>query len=244
MARKRQNKACVRPTELFSKSAAGAHSAAQAAPTRTAQPTAIAFTLEQAQAELDRVTQWGRSLPICRALLTIEINRLRADGNAAVESPAAPEPSTTVTPKSPPVQIDACNDKKVTETAAMPSPRLAAAADPKHGADEQVARSSPPPAEDPSVPDTPEHWEQVAEEDSPVITQNNADTSQGEDTSSKIVPSAPQLTKAHVKIRIPVEEFPGYNFIGRLLGPRGATLKNLETSSKCRLFIRGRGSLR
>ena len=50
--------------------------------------------------------------------------------------------------------------------------------------------------------------------------------------------------KAQLKIRIPVEEYPGYNFVGRLLGPRGATLKQLELSSKCRLYIRGRGSLR
>ncbi|KAJ1471752.1 hypothetical protein T484DRAFT_1557393, partial [Baffinella frigidus] len=46
------------------------------------------------------------------------------------------------------------------------------------------------------------------------------------------------------QVRIPVQDYPGYNFIGRLLGPRGATLKQLENDSGCRLFIRGRGSLR
>ncbi|EKX52276.1 hypothetical protein GUITHDRAFT_39525, partial [Guillardia theta CCMP2712] len=46
------------------------------------------------------------------------------------------------------------------------------------------------------------------------------------------------------RLRIPVESFPGFNFIGRILGPRGATLKNLEAESGCRLYIRGRGSLR
>ena len=46
------------------------------------------------------------------------------------------------------------------------------------------------------------------------------------------------------QVRIPVNDFPGYNFIGRLLGPRGATLKQFENDSGCRLFIRGRGSLR
>ena len=35
-----------------------------------------------------------------------------------------------------------------------------------------------------------------------------------------------------------------FNFIGRLLGPRGVTLKNLQNKSGCRLYIRGRGSLR
>eukprot|EP00960_Hanusia_phi_P027939 747116-Hanusia_phi.AAC.3 len=50
--------------------------------------------------------------------------------------------------------------------------------------------------------------------------------------------------KKVLKIRIPVEVYPGFNFIGRILGPRGATLKNLEAESGCRLYIRGRGSLR
>lgn len=59
-------------------------------------------------------------------------------------------------------------------------------------------------------------------------------------------PTVKQLSgsKGILKIRIPIEDYPGYNFIGRLLGPRGATLKQLQSETGCRMFIRGRGSLR
>lgn len=35
-----------------------------------------------------------------------------------------------------------------------------------------------------------------------------------------------------------------FNFVGRLLGPRGNSLKRLESNTGCRIFIRGRGSIR
>jgi len=35
---------------------------------------------------------------------------------------------------------------------------------------------------------------------------------------------------------------PGYNFVGRILGPRGSTLKGLEAQYNCRIYIRGKGS--
>ncbi|CAD6196790.1 unnamed protein product [Caenorhabditis auriculariae] len=41
---------------------------------------------------------------------------------------------------------------------------------------------------------------------------------------------------------IPVAEFPTYNFIGRILGPRGMTAKQLEKDTGCRIMIRGRYS--
>ncbi|KAM3716506.1 RNA-binding protein [Dirofilaria immitis] len=46
------------------------------------------------------------------------------------------------------------------------------------------------------------------------------------------------------KIFIPVKEYPNYNFVGRILGPRGLTAKQLEEESGCRIMIRGRGSTR
>ncbi|VDM98267.1 unnamed protein product [Thelazia callipaeda] len=46
------------------------------------------------------------------------------------------------------------------------------------------------------------------------------------------------------KVFIPVNEFPKYNFVGRILGPRGLTAKHLEEESGCRIMIRGRGSIR
>jgi len=35
-----------------------------------------------------------------------------------------------------------------------------------------------------------------------------------------------------------------YNFVGRLLGPRGNSLKRVEASTDCRVLIRGRGSIK
>jgi hypothetical protein len=35
-----------------------------------------------------------------------------------------------------------------------------------------------------------------------------------------------------------------FNFIGRLLGPRGNSLKRIEASTGCRVFIRGKGSIK
>lgn len=40
-------------------------------------------------------------------------------------------------------------------------------------------------------------------------------------------------------VRIPVETYPTYNFIGRIIGPRGMTAKQLEKDTGCRIMIRG-----
>jgi len=71
-------------------------------------------------------------------------------------------------------------------------------------------------------------------------------TDEGEQAPTDVAENVaqPAVEKSQIKVRIPVHEYPGYNFIGRLLGPRGATLKHLENDTSCRLFIRGRGSLR
>lgn len=46
------------------------------------------------------------------------------------------------------------------------------------------------------------------------------------------------------KIYIPVKEFPGYNFIGLIIGPRGNTQKRMQNETNCRIAIRGRGSMK
>ena len=35
-----------------------------------------------------------------------------------------------------------------------------------------------------------------------------------------------------------------YNFVGRILGPRGLTAKQLEQETKCKIMVRGKGSMR
>lgn len=46
------------------------------------------------------------------------------------------------------------------------------------------------------------------------------------------------------KYYIPVSQYPEVNFVGLLLGPRGNTLKRLQLESKCKIAIRGRGSVK
>lgn len=46
------------------------------------------------------------------------------------------------------------------------------------------------------------------------------------------------------KMTIPTKEFPNFNFIGRLLGPRGMTAKQVELDTGCKILVRGHGSLR
>ncbi|CAF0830670.1 unnamed protein product [Didymodactylos carnosus] len=55
------------------------------------------------------------------------------------------------------------------------------------------------------------------------------------------------------KVFIPVQQHPEasimflngkFNFVGRILGPRGMTAKQLETDTGCKIMVRGRGSMR
>ncbi|XP_038990234.1 KH domain-containing protein At1g09660/At1g09670-like isoform X2 [Phoenix dactylifera] len=52
------------------------------------------------------------------------------------------------------------------------------------------------------------------------------------------------IVKKVIRLDVPIEKFPNYNFVGRLLGPRGNSLKRVETSTQCRVYIRGRGSVK
>ncbi|XP_068498767.1 KH domain-containing protein At5g56140-like isoform X2 [Phaseolus vulgaris] len=52
------------------------------------------------------------------------------------------------------------------------------------------------------------------------------------------------IVKKTVRVDIPVDTFPNFNFVGRLLGPRGNSLKRVEASTDCRVLIRGRGSIK
>ncbi|KAJ3867396.1 MAG: hypothetical protein NXY57DRAFT_885544 [Lentinula lateritia] len=46
------------------------------------------------------------------------------------------------------------------------------------------------------------------------------------------------------KVYIPVKEFPEINFFGLLVGPRGNSLKKMETESGAKISIRGKGSVK
>ncbi|KAE8694503.1 DNA binding protein, putative isoform 1 [Hibiscus syriacus] len=51
----------------------------------------------------------------------------------------------------------------------------------------------------------------------------------------------PKLQK---KLYIPMKEYPGYNFFGLIIGPRGNTQKRMENETGAKIVIRGKGSLK
>lgn len=59
-------------------------------------------------------------------------------------------------------------------------------------------------------------------------------------------PASPSsyIVKKILRLEIPVDSFPTFNFVGRLLGPRGNSLKRVEASTGCRVYIRGKGSIK
>ncbi|KAK2149610.1 hypothetical protein LSH36_444g01043 [Paralvinella palmiformis] len=50
--------------------------------------------------------------------------------------------------------------------------------------------------------------------------------------------------KLAVKVLIPVKQFPKFNFVGKLLGPKGNTLKRMQDETGTKMAILGRGSMR
>ncbi|KAI6208891.1 KH domain-containing protein [Aphelenchoides besseyi] len=53
-----------------------------------------------------------------------------------------------------------------------------------------------------------------------------------------------EVTTQTEKVFVPVKEHPDYNFVGRILGPRGMTAKQLEAETGCKIMVRGKGSMR
>lgn len=55
---------------------------------------------------------------------------------------------------------------------------------------------------------------------------------------------AGQIVQRSRKLFVPIDKYPDMNFIGRIIGPRGLTIRELEVDCGCKLYIRGKGSLR
>ncbi|XP_025109279.1 KH domain-containing, RNA-binding, signal transduction-associated protein 1-like [Pomacea canaliculata] len=70
----------------------------------------------------------------------------------------------------------------------------------------------------------------------------------GEDRKDRVVPMIdvhPQQPQpVALKVRIPVIEYPKFNFVGKLLGPKGNTLKRLQETTGTKMSILGKGSMR
>jgi len=52
-------------------------------------------------------------------------------------------------------------------------------------------------------------------------------------------PTGPKFVR---RLFIPWRDYPNYNFIGLIIGPRGNTQKKLEKETNCKISVRGRGS--
>ncbi|CAL0317735.1 unnamed protein product [Lupinus luteus] len=52
------------------------------------------------------------------------------------------------------------------------------------------------------------------------------------------------IVKRILRLDIPYDTYPNFNFVGRLLGPRGNSLRRVEATTGCRVYIRGRGSIK
>lgn len=53
-----------------------------------------------------------------------------------------------------------------------------------------------------------------------------------------------KMPKVECYIKVPSEEFPSINFVGRLIGPGGATLKGIQEITRTRIAVLGKGSQR
>ena len=48
----------------------------------------------------------------------------------------------------------------------------------------------------------------------------------------------------YIVLELKLCRFVQFNFVGRILGPRGMTTKQLEQETGCKIMVRGKGSMR
>ncbi|KAL2718720.1 hypothetical protein V1478_012596 [Vespula squamosa] len=53
-----------------------------------------------------------------------------------------------------------------------------------------------------------------------------------------------KLIRITVKVLVPVREHPKFNFVGKLLGPKGNSMKRLQEETMCKMAVLGRGSMK
>lgn len=78
------------------------------------------------------------------------------------------------------------------------------------------------------------------------LYQERPDFLQGTAMDWQGAPASPSshFVKKIVRLEIPVDNYPNFNFVGRLLGPRGNSIKRVEALTGCRVYIRGKGSIK
>ncbi|XP_030604210.1 protein quaking-B isoform X1 [Archocentrus centrarchus] len=90
-----------------------------------------------------------------------------------------------------------------------------------------------------------QHLERLLDEEiSRVRKDMYTDTLNGSEKSGELPDGVGPTVQLQEKLYVPVKEHPDFNFVGRILGPRGLTAKQLEAETGCKIMVRGRGSMR
>ncbi|XP_044069492.1 protein quaking-B-like isoform X1 [Siniperca chuatsi] len=90
-----------------------------------------------------------------------------------------------------------------------------------------------------------QHLERLLDEEiSRVRKDMYIDTLNGSERSSELPDAVGPNVQLQEKLYVPTKEHPDFNFVGRILGPRGLTAKQLEAETGCKIMVRGRGSMR
>ncbi|EJD75766.1 hypothetical protein LOAG_17151 [Loa loa] len=95
-----------------------------------------------------------------------------------------------------------------------------------------------------AFPNVFHHLDRLAEEEISRVRVSLFQFEFAKDAMSNLPEPEGEVTTMTEKIFVPVKEHPDYNFVGRILGPRGMTAKQLEQETGCKIMVRGKGSMR
>ncbi|KAJ1492499.1 hypothetical protein T484DRAFT_1880778 [Baffinella frigidus] len=167
------------------------------------------------QTELDKMRPVANALPICAKLLQLEMDTILKTG----------------IPIGGPGQITASN------TTPLPSASSARSSGGSVG--------GMPSSSTAKRPDRPASFQVAANSGTAAAIAARGTTAPEVDASMVSHEDLPGgMCKSSLRVVVPLERHPNYNFIGRLLGPRGNTLKQIQMDSGCKMAIRGRGTVK
>ncbi|ESO12615.1 hypothetical protein HELRODRAFT_63267 [Helobdella robusta] len=88
-----------------------------------------------------------------------------------------------------------------------------------------------------------QHLDKILDEEINKVRSHLFNVCSNKESLSLPEPDGPTVTLTE-KLPVPISTYPDFNFVGRILGPRGMTAKQLEQDTGCKILVRGRGSMR
>ncbi|XP_068893597.1 KH domain-containing, RNA-binding, signal transduction-associated protein 2-like isoform X2 [Tenebrio molitor] len=73
---------------------------------------------------------------------------------------------------------------------------------------------------------------------------NHYSKSKGSESRRMVDITRDKPIKVAVRVVVPVRDHPKFNFVGKLLGPKGNSLKRLQEDTMCKMAVLGRGSMK